>query len=132
MVEPVRSQDRGFGSRFVQRLARGRPMGVGAYMFVAHRLTALAITIYLYVHLITLGSVLNGRESFDRTMALMNGTTIRLLELGLVALVLFHTLNGVRLSLLAFFPGISQRWLSYGVVTVSVVVVILSLPLFLR
>jgi succinate dehydrogenase / fumarate reductase cytochrome b subunit len=107
-------------------------MGLGAYMFVAHRLTALALTIYLCVHLITLGSVLGGREDFDRTMAIMNSPTIRFLELGLVGLVLFHTFNGVRLSLLALFPSINQRWLSYGVVTVSVVIVILSLPLFLR
>ena len=100
-------------------------------MFVAHRLTAVAITVYFYVHLVTLGSVLKGREDFDRTMALMNGTTVRVLELALVALVLFHTLNGLRLSLLALFPVASQRWLSYGVITVSVLLVILSLPVFL-
>jgi succinate dehydrogenase / fumarate reductase cytochrome b subunit len=107
-------------------------MGLGAYMYVAHRLTALALTVYLYVHLITLGSVLRGREDFDRAMAMMNDPWIRILELGLVGLVLFHTLNGLRLSLVAVFPGVSQRWLSYGVVTLSVLVVVLSLPLFLR
>jgi succinate dehydrogenase / fumarate reductase, cytochrome b subunit len=107
-------------------------MGLGAYMFVGHRLTALALTFYLYVHLITLGSALSGREDFDSAMALMSNPTIRTLELALVALVVFHTLNGVRLSMLAFFPGVSHRWLSYAVVTASVVIVLLSLPLFLQ
>lgn len=128
----VRPPHQSFASRFILRLARGRPMGLGAYMFVAHRLTALALTIYLYVHLITLGAVLGGRDDFDRAMAIMNNPTVRLLELGLVWLVLFHTLNGLRLSALVLIPGASQRWLSYGVVTVFVVIMLLSLPLFLR
>lgn len=121
-----------FAARFIVRLARGRPMGFGAYMFVAHRLTALILTIYLYVHLVTLGSVLGGPDGFDRAMAMMTTRTVRLLELGLVLLVVFHTFNGLRLSLLVLFPGINQRWLSYAVVTASLAVVVLSLPLFLR
>lgn len=106
-------------------------MGVGAYMFVLHRVTALALTIYLYVHLVTLGSVLQGPDSFDRAMALMNRPVIRLLELLLVWVVLLHTLNGLRLCVLAVVPGVSQRALSYAVLVVSVLIVLGSLPLFL-
>jgi succinate dehydrogenase / fumarate reductase cytochrome b subunit len=106
-------------------------MGFGAYMFVAHRLTALLLTTYLYVHLVTLGSVLNGPDGFDRAMAMMDTPTFRLLELALVLLVLFHTFNGLRLSLLVLFPGVNQRWLSYAVVAASLAVVLFSVPLFL-
>ena len=107
-------------------------MGVGAYMFVTHRITALALTVYLYVHLVTLGTVLQGQDSFDRAMALMNTPTIRILELFLVWLVLFHGLNGLRLLALAFAPGLNHRGLSYAVAIGSAVIVLASLPLFLE
>lgn len=106
-------------------------MGIGAYMFVAHRLAAVGLTVYLYVHLVTLGRVLTGPEGFDRAMALMNTPAIRLLELALVWVVLFHMLNGIRVSLLAMFPWLNQKWLSYAVISVSVAIAVLSLPFFL-
>ena len=106
-------------------------MGLGAYMFVTHRLTAVGLTIYLYVHLITLGSVLKGPQSFDRAMALMNRPSVRLLELLLVGAVLFHTLNGLRLCILAVAPRVNQRWLAYTVLAISLLVLAASLPLFL-
>jgi succinate dehydrogenase / fumarate reductase cytochrome b subunit len=105
-------------------------MGVGAYMYVAHRLTGLILTVYLYVHLVTLGSVLQGEDGFDRAMALMNRPMVRLLELLLVWVVLFHALNGVRLCLLAVTSAVDQKWLAYAVVAVSFLVTLFSLPLF--
>lgn len=122
---------RGFVARLIMRLARGRPMGIGLYMFVGHRLTAVALTVYLYVHLVTLGSVLQGPDDFDRVMALMDTPTIRVLELVLVWIVLFHMLNGLRLTLLAIAPTMNNRWLAYGIVGLSIAVVLLSVPLFL-
>ena len=100
-------------------------------MYVAHRLTGLILTVYLYVHLVTLGSVLQGPEGFDRAMALMNRPLVRLLELVLVGVVVFHALNGARLCLLAVTPAFSQKWLAYAVVALSLLVTLLSLPLFM-
>jgi succinate dehydrogenase / fumarate reductase cytochrome b subunit len=120
-----------FSRRFLTRLASGRPMGVGAVMYVAHRLTGLLLTVYLYIHLVTLGSVLQGPDGFDRAMVLMSQPVIRLLELALVGVVVFHAFNGLRLCLLALVPLANQKWLAYAVVAVSVLVMLLSLPLFL-
>lgn len=117
--------------KLITRLARGRPAGIGAYMFVAHRIAAVALTIYLCVHLVTLGRVLDGPGGFDRAMAMMNTPLVRLLELGLVGLVVFHTLNGLRLTLLAVTPAFGQRWLSYAVIVLSLCILIASLPFFL-
>jgi succinate dehydrogenase / fumarate reductase cytochrome b subunit len=121
---------RRFWRRFLARLLSNRPMGVGAYMYVAHRLTGLILTIYLYIHLVTLGTVLQGPEDFDRAMALMNRPLIRLLELALVWIVVFHALNGARLCLLAVAPVVNQKWLAYAVVAAAFLVAILSWPLF--
>ena len=120
-----------FSWRLVERLARGRRMGPGAYMYVAHRFTGIVLTIYLFVHLYVLGSVLSGPNSFDRIMAMLATPLFRLAELGLVWVVLFHTLNGLRLAIVNLAPSVNQRALAYAVVATSFGVAIASLPLFL-
>lgn len=121
-----------FSRRIVERLARGQPMGPGAYMYVLHRITALILTFYLFVHLYVLGSVLSGPNGFDRTMDLMTDPVVRLLELGLVWVVLFHALNGLRLTAVNLAPQLNQRLLALGVVVVSLGLALISLPLFLE
>jgi len=120
-----------FSQRLVERLARGQRMGPGAYMYVVHRLTALVLTLYLFVHLYVLGSVLSGPNGFDQIMAMMATPLFRLGELGLVWVVLFHTLNGLRLAVVNLAPEVNQRVLAYGVVALSFGVALASLPLFL-
>ncbi len=120
-----------FSQRVVERLARGQPMGPGAYMFVVPRITALVLTVYLFVHLYVLGSVLSGPDGFDRVMQMLNSPVIRLAELGLVWVVLFHAFNGLRLTALNLAPGLNQRGLAYGVVVLSLGIALASLPLFL-
>jgi succinate dehydrogenase / fumarate reductase, cytochrome b subunit len=121
-----------FSRRVVERLARGQPMGPGAYMYVVHRITALVITFYLYLHLYTLGSVLSGPGGFDAAMQLMTQPIVRLLELGLIWVVLFHALNGLRLTAVNLMPHLNQRYLAYGVVFISLGLALISLPLFLE
>jgi len=97
-------------------------------MYVAHRLCGVALTVYLYVHLITLGSVLQGPDGFDRAMSLMDTATVKLLELFLIWVAAFHALNGLRLSVVAVAPSASQKRLAYMVVAVSLLVVLASWP----
>ncbi len=107
-------------------------MGTGAYMFVVHRITALVLTVYLFVHLYVLGSVLSGPNGFDRVMQMLTNPAIRLAELGLVWVVFFHAFNGLRLTALNLVPTLNQRRLAYGVVALSLGLALASLPLFLR
>jgi succinate dehydrogenase / fumarate reductase cytochrome b subunit len=106
-------------------------MGIGATLFVMHRLTGVALTVYLYLHLITLGSILQGQDRFNQAMEWMSRPTVRLMELVLVWMVLFHTMNGLRLIVLAIAPKIDQKWLAYSVVAVSVLITLASVPFFL-
>lgn len=121
-----------FSRRLVERLAHGQRMGPGAYMYVVHRLTAILLTIYLYVHLVVLGSVLSGPDGFDRAMQMTVNPLVRLAELGLVWVVLFHALNGLRLMVVNLAPGANQRILAYAVVLTSLGIAVASLPLFLE
>ena len=120
-----------FSHRFIQRLARGQTMGLGAYMYVAHRLTGLVLIAYLIAHLIVIGSALSGPDGFNQMMTMTANPLVRIGELVLVWVALFHLLNGLRLIVLNLAPSVSQRSLAYGVVVVSFVVIIASIPLFM-
>ena len=45
-----------------------------------------------------------GPEAYDRVDRAYDNPIVRLLELGLVAAVLYHSLNGLKITLIDFFP----------------------------
>ncbi len=122
----------GVTRRFWARLQKGAPPGVGALSWIAHRITGLVLLGYLFLHIYTLGAILQGPAPFETAMALMARPAVRLLELALVWVVLFHALNGVRLILLHLVPAANHRTLAFAVGATTVVLGVASLPLFLR
>ncbi|TKJ38366.1 succinate dehydrogenase, cytochrome b556 subunit [candidate division LCP-89 bacterium B3_LCP] len=73
----------------------------GMWAFVMHRVTGLALTVYLIMH-INVVSSLHDPGSFNKTMAFLGQPLFRVLELGLLAAVIYHGLNGVRVFLIDF------------------------------
>jgi succinate dehydrogenase / fumarate reductase cytochrome b subunit len=89
---------------------RGRHFGNWA--FVLNRLTALALTFYLIVHLFVLTKLTQGSAAYDDFVAFAQLPLIKLGEILLIAAVLLHGLNGLRLIFLAFGLGVrQQKWL---------------------
>ncbi|MBI2858021.1 MAG: succinate dehydrogenase, cytochrome b556 subunit [Chloroflexi bacterium] len=81
---------------------------VGMWAFVLHRLTGLVVGLYLMAHIIVISTAaVAGKLSFDNLMEAMRVPWIIVLELVLIAAVLYHLLNGVRLLL--FDMGIGAR-----------------------
>ncbi|MBU0519514.1 succinate dehydrogenase, cytochrome b556 subunit [bacterium] len=74
----------------------------GMWAFVLHRATGLGLAIYLLMH-INVVSSLHNPESFDQVMAFLSQPLFRILELGLLFAVIYHSLNGVRVFLIDFF-----------------------------
>ncbi len=73
----------------------------GMWAFVLHRVTGLALTVYLLMH-INVVSTLHNPDSFDKTMAFLNMPLFKILEIGLLLAVIYHALNGVRVFLIDF------------------------------
>ena len=76
---------------------RGR--GHGARALALHRVTGLVIVVYLYLHLGVLSMLLIGRSSWGSFLSLVTAKGFLALEVVLIATVLFHALNGIRVAL---------------------------------
>lgn len=71
----------------------------GLLAWVVHRVTGIALTLYLFLHLYVLGS-LRDPEKFQGMMSLAKSPWVKAAEFGLLALVAAHALNGARVMLL--------------------------------
>ena len=86
---------------------RGRQLGTWAFML--NRLTALALTFYLFVHLLVLNRLTQGAQAYDDFVTFAQLPLIKIGEILLIAAVALHGLNGLRLIFLAFGIGLRQQ-----------------------
>ena len=91
----------GFGT-----LYRGRE---GQWTWLAHRVTGVAIILFLFAHVVDTAVVGWGPEAYNRVLRVYHNPFVRLLELGLVAAVIYHALNGVRIMAIDFWPRLCDR-----------------------
>jgi succinate dehydrogenase / fumarate reductase cytochrome b subunit len=95
----------------------------GQYSWLLHRVTGVAIILFLFAHVIDTAVVGWGPEAYDRVVSVYENPVVRLLELGLVAAVVFHSLNGIKIMILDFFPGLVSHIRVIGIATVVAFVV---------
>jgi succinate dehydrogenase / fumarate reductase, cytochrome b subunit len=102
------------------RLYKGRE---GQWSWLAHRVTGVAIILFLFAHVVDTALVGWGPRAYNRVVSVYHNPLIRLLELGLVAAVIYHALNGLRIMLIDFWPKASDwnRGLIYGTTFVFLV-----------
>lgn len=86
----------------VGTLYRGSP---GQWSWLAHRVTGVAIILFLFVHVVDTAVVGWGPEAYERVSSVYHNWFVRLLELGLVAAVLYHALNGLKIMVFDFWPS---------------------------
>ena len=89
---------------------------------MAHRVTGVAIILFLFAHIVDTALIGWGPEAYNRVVDVYKNPFIRFLELGLVAAVIYHALNGLRIMVIDFFPKAADRNRQLIYVTVSVFV----------
>ena len=77
--------------------------GEGMWTWVVHRVTGVAVFFFLFVHVLDTALVRVSPITYDLTIATYKTPIVNLLEVGLVAAVLWHALNGVRIILVDFW-----------------------------
>lgn len=92
----------------------------GQYSWLLHRITGVAIILFLFAHVIDTAVVGWGPEAYNRVVSVYENPLVRLLELGLVAAVLYHSFNGIKIMLLDFFPRLVTHIRAIGIATIVV------------
>ena len=82
---------------------RGR---AGQWAFILHRVTGLLVFMFLLLHIVDVSMINfhNGR-TYDEIHKLYGNILLRLFEVGLLFGLVFHSLNGLRIVMVDFFPG---------------------------
>jgi succinate dehydrogenase / fumarate reductase cytochrome b subunit len=81
-------------------LYRGDP---GMWSWVLHRITGAAIFFFLFVHVLDTALVRVSPQAYNEVVSTYKTPVVGLMELGLVAAVLYHALNGIRVILIDFW-----------------------------
>ena len=95
----------------------------GQWSWMLHRITGVAVIFFLFAHVVDTSLVGWGPEAYNRVTAAYENVVIRLLELGLVVAVLYHGINGLKITLIDFFPSLVSRIRSVSLVFTSVFLV---------
>jgi succinate dehydrogenase / fumarate reductase cytochrome b subunit len=98
----------------------------GTVAWILHRLSGIALILYLILHIWVIHN-LNSQESFDIMMKFLNTPIFKFLELGLWAVIIYHTINGLRIIIVDFLGGSRiQKELFWGTIVVCVILFVMG------
>jgi succinate dehydrogenase / fumarate reductase cytochrome b subunit len=99
---------------------RGRDFGT--WGFILNRITAIGLTVYLFLHLIVLSTLASGPDAYEQFLEIIHNPLFIAAELLVVIAGLYHGINGIRIVLNSFGVGIaSQKALLAGVVALTLI-----------
>src|SRR4249920_3252329 len=98
---------------------RGRKLGMWAYAL--NRIAAIGLVVYLYLHLVVLSTLSRGPGSWDAFVLLARQPYFLLLDVILLAAILIHGLNGLRIAHTSFIGVKRQKALFSALMLVALV-----------
>jgi succinate dehydrogenase / fumarate reductase cytochrome b subunit len=84
---------------------------------VLHRVTGVAVILFLFVHVVDTALIGWGPDAYEKVLRAYANPLIHLLELGLVIAVLYHSLNGLKVTLVDLFPSLTVHITGLSVAT---------------
>jgi len=95
----------------------------GQWSWLLHRVTGLGVLLFLLLHIVDITLAGFGQKVYDDSITIFSSPIIRLVSLALIASVLYHAFNGVRIILIDFWPAAHkyQRALFYAALALSVI-----------
>ena len=75
----------------------------GMLSFWIHRVTGVAVTIFLFLHIFTLSSVFRGKDAYDYAISMFDTKFGYILQYALLLAVAIHLLNGIRITVADFW-----------------------------
>jgi len=118
----------------VEDFGRWREFTAGMWAWIFHKFTGWVLVGYLFTHIAVLSTAISGANAYtDTIQGLESLLLVRVMEVGLLAVAVFHILNGVRLLFVDLGLGLeSQDKSFYASLIVTGVIVLASIPTFLE
>lgn len=82
----------------------------GQWSWLAHRITGVAVILFLFAHVVDTAVIGWGPEAYNRVLRVYHNWGVRLLELGLVAAVMYHAINGLKIMIIDFWPASTRHY----------------------
>jgi succinate dehydrogenase / fumarate reductase cytochrome b subunit len=91
-----------------------------------HRASGIGVLLFLFLHIVETSTVLLGPEVYDFTQTFYRNLPAKLGEVLLMAALVYHALNGLRVIAMDFWPRLTTyyRPLTYGVVAATILAMI--------
>ena len=91
-----------------------------------HRASGLGVLLYLFMHIVETSTLLLGPEAYDAAVGIFKNLPARLGEVVLMAALVYHALNGLRVIAMDAWPALTAyyRPLTYGVIGATVVAMV--------
>ncbi|WP_254821765.1 MULTISPECIES: succinate dehydrogenase, cytochrome b556 subunit [Haloglomus] len=123
------SYDRGL----VEDFGRWREFSAGMWAWIFHKFTGWVLIGYLFTHIAVLSTATVGTTAYTNTISgLESLLVVRFLEVGLLAVAVFHILNGLRLLFVDLGVGLEAQDKSfYASLVLTGAIVVASVPTFL-
>lgn len=103
----------------------------GMITFILHRITGIALVIYLFIHLWTLSFIWEGPEAVNHSFQKYDNMFGYILEFLLLLAVLIHGINGIRIILIDIWPLTrAQKALMWTGLIILLVIAVYSLKIF--
>ncbi|NDJ34051.1 MAG: hypothetical protein GYB64_05250 [Chloroflexi bacterium] len=109
-----------------------RHKSAGYLGFIFNRVAGIGLVLYLYMHLIVLSTLTRGPEAWDGFVAFAKSPLILAMDIVLLAGLLGHGLNGLRVALVGSGIAVKQqRTLLNGVLVLAGVLLLIGGALIL-
>ena len=106
---------------------RRRKLGMWAYAL--NRITGIGLVVYLYLHLGVLSLLARGQSSWDSFVSLARSPYYLALDVLLLAGILIHGLNGLRVALTGFDVGVKAQKALFGILMLAAAVALIAAAL---
>ncbi|MDQ2050158.1 succinate dehydrogenase, cytochrome b556 subunit [Natronolimnohabitans sp. A-GB9] len=117
----------------IEDFGRWKEFSAGMWAWIFHKFTGWMLIGYLFTHIAVLSSAITGPEAYTNTIqGLESLFIIRVLEVGLLAVAVFHILNGLRLLMVDLGVGLEAQDKSfYASLVLTAIITIASVPTFM-
>jgi succinate dehydrogenase / fumarate reductase cytochrome b subunit len=82
---------------------------LGMWAFALNRIAVIGLVVYLYLHLVVLSTLSRGPGAWDAFISLVRQPYFLVLDVILLAGILIHGLNGLRVTLTGFNVGVKKQ-----------------------